>query len=93
LFSLAGNFPNPFNPGTTIRFSTHGMRPGVATIRIYNILGQLIATMTIVVAESGQFDVYWNGRSDAGRVVPSGVYLYTVELQGELLRGSMILVK
>lgn len=93
LFTLAGNFPNPFNPGTTIRFSTHGMRPGVATIRIYNILGQLIATMTIVVADSGQFDVYWNGMSDAGRVVPSGVYLYTVELHGTVLRGSMVLVK
>lgn len=77
VFALEQNFPNPFNPSTTIRYSL----PTEATVKlaVYNILGQEVVSLKNEVQGAGQYDVVWNGRTDAGAQVATGVYFYRLE--------------
>lgn len=72
---LEGNFPNPFNPETTIRFLSASA--GSVTLRIFAVGGQILRTMTIQ-ARAGTNEARWDGRRDDGTVVASGVYFYKV---------------
>ena len=73
-FSLV-NFPNPFNPDTTIRFSIPNQSN--VTINIYNIRGQrVVALVPNLHFEAGSHDVVWNGRDNNNNQMGSGVYLY-----------------
>ena len=76
-YSLAQNFPNPFNPETDIRYgiANVGSRAHV-TLRIFNILGQEVRALVNEVQERGVYTVTWDGRDNPGNLVPSGVYLY-----------------
>lgn len=73
-FALYPNFPNPFNPSTTIRFSLP--QPGEAELTIYNLLGQRVITLVRGVQEAGGHTLVWNGCDDRGRELASGVYFY-----------------
>ncbi len=72
-FSLGANFPNPFNPATTLPVSV----PVTAdvTLKVYNILGEEIRTVHSGVLEAGRHWIVWDGRNDAGSTVATGVYL------------------
>jgi hypothetical protein len=72
-FSLKQNYPNPFNPSTTIKFSVE--TTDRATLNVYNILGQHVATLFDDVAEAGQ---YCKVTFDA-RNLASGMYLYRLQ--------------
>ncbi len=76
-YDLAQNFPNPFNPITTIRYAL----PEVGTVQltIYDLRGRLVRRFTIDNQGPGQFDVDWNGTNSKGEVVGSGVYLCRLE--------------
>ncbi|MFA6541797.1 MAG: hypothetical protein WCT99_09365, partial [Bacteroidota bacterium] len=63
-FNLSQNFPNPFNPATTIRYSLP--KQALASITIYNILGQKVRTVVNEVKNAGTYEAEWNGRSDGG---------------------------
>jgi hypothetical protein len=76
-FALLQNYPNPFNPSTRIEY-TLPVESGVA-IKVYNILGQEIATLINEQQTSGRHVVEWNGRSTNGFAMSSGVYFYRVE--------------
>jgi fibronectin type 3 domain-containing protein len=73
-FSLAQNYPNPFNPSTTIRFDL----PMVSKVqlRIFNLLGQDVATLMNEEVPAGKLSIVWNGKDNAGRAVASGIYFY-----------------
>jgi len=71
---LAGNYPNPFNPETVVRFSV--ARAGAVVVDIYNVKGQKVRSLVNGVYEAGVHSVVWNGLSDDGRSVGSGVYFY-----------------
>ena len=71
-FSLYQNFPNPFNPATTIRFDVPTASNVV--IEIFNVLGQMIATSYDGFVGAGSHEVAWNGANEAGQSVSSGVY-------------------
>ncbi len=73
VYSLAQNFPNPFNPYTTIQFEL----PEEAdySIAIYDILGRRIWSYTEVEKPAGSYLIQWDGQSDQGKQVSSGVYL------------------
>jgi hypothetical protein len=88
---LDGNFPNPFNPQTTIRYSS--ATAGKVTIRIFNVGGQLVRTLNSK-ANEGANEVRWNGRRDDGTSLASGVYFYKVKFADGTESGSrMALVK
>jgi len=75
--ALHPNYPNPFNPSTTLRFELPASGP--ATLRIYDARGRTIQTLFDGVASAGVTTVRWNGRDDAGRAATSGVYFYRLE--------------
>jgi len=88
---LSQNLPNPFNPSTTIRFDVP--RAGAGSLRVYNLRGELVRTL-----KSGQFNegpdaVVWNGRSDRGAVVGSGVYFYRLEVGTDSVTRRMVMLK
>ncbi len=75
--SNLSNYPNPFNPSTTIYFTTECT--GNTEIIIYNIKGQKIKTLFNENLDAGIHQVVWNGKDDKKRTVPSGIYLYKLE--------------
>jgi hypothetical protein len=72
--SLAQNEPNPFNPSTTIRFETAAKDH--VQLAVYDANGQLVRTLVDDVRPLGKHEVTWDGRSNAGNPVGSGVYFY-----------------
>jgi len=74
---LRGNYPNPFNPETTIEFFLN--EPGEVTIDIYNIKGQLVRSLVNNSYQAGTHRIIWDGKSDNGREVVSGVYFSRME--------------
>ncbi|HOH47449.1 MAG TPA: FlgD immunoglobulin-like domain containing protein, partial [Candidatus Cloacimonadota bacterium] len=88
---LVGNYPNPFNPETSIRFSLK--EAGNVSLRIYNLRGQLVRTLVNGSYQSGNHTVVWNGRDNNGNSVSSGVYMYRMESPGYNKTMRMMLVK
>jgi len=73
---LQGNFPNPFNPQTAIRFSS--AKAGRVDVRIFDVAGRLVQTISRTAAQ-GVNEVRWNGQSSDGRSLASGVYFVKVK--------------
>jgi hypothetical protein len=90
-FNLSQNFPNPFNPATTIRYSLP--KQTLASITIYNILGQKVRTVVNEVKNAGTYEAEWNGRSDGGISVASGIYFYRLTTAGSIITKKMLLLK
>jgi len=70
--ALAQNFPNPFNPATSILFDLAG--PGRVTIEIFDVSGRLVARLLDERREAGRHRVEWRGTDAGGEAVPSGIY-------------------
>jgi hypothetical protein len=85
------NYPNPFNPTTTIR----AMLPEAThvTLEVYDVAGRLIRTLVDANKPSGQFLAVWDGRSDSGETVGTGIYFTKLRTQGEVLTRKMVLLK
>ena len=77
-YNLSQNFPNPFNPATTIRFDIR--KKGRVQLRIYNVAGQLVTTLVDDVIDSGSYTREWTGMNNTGVKVASGVYFYRLEV-------------
>jgi minor extracellular serine protease Vpr len=90
-FELGRNAPNPFNPSTTIGFSVD--HPGRVTLRIYNAQGNLVKTLVDGPLDPGSYRSRWDGRSDRGMHLASGVYLYRLEMDGSRLSRKMTLLQ
>jgi hypothetical protein len=90
-FSLSKNYPNPFNPSTTINFEIP-VRAKVA-LKIYSILGKEIATLVNQEYAPGSYHAVWNGRSANGGPVTSGVYIYRLITDKFSQSGKMMLLK
>jgi hypothetical protein len=71
---LSQNAPNPFNPETKIRYAVS--TPGKVELRIYDSNGRVVRGLVEASQGAGEYLVTWDGRSDSGSVVPSGVYFY-----------------
>lgn len=74
---LANNYPNPFNPSTTIKFSVAS--DSHVNISIYNVNGQLIRTLMDEFKVSNMYAVIWDGKNNDGNLVTSGVYFYQLK--------------
>jgi len=91
--SLGSNFPNPFNPETTIRFEVQGS--GFVKIEVFNIRGQIVRTLLDGSLEfgAGRHSVVWDGTDDQSRSVSSGIYLYRMTAGEYSATKRMILMK
>jgi hypothetical protein len=88
---LNSNYPNPFNPSTTISFDL--ARPGKARLSVYNVKGQLVKELVDGDMASGQHRVIWNGLDSSGRSVSSGVYFYRLEAGDYVSTRKMLMIK
>ncbi len=88
---LHGNYPNPFNPETTISYSVKESSP--VTIEIYNVKGQIVKTLVNENKASGNYSVVWNGRDNNQQAVSSGVYFYKMNAGKYSSTKKMILMK
>jgi len=91
VISLAQNFPNPFNPSTTISFELK--RPSPASLSIYNMKGQLVRNLVNTDLNAGKHSFVWNGTNDNGQAVASGLYLYRLHADGYRAERKMLLMK
>ncbi|MCK5076256.1 MAG: VWA domain-containing protein, partial [Calditrichia bacterium] len=92
-YELLGNFPNPFNPSTSIRFRINSQMNETVYIRIYNSMGQLVKVLSVNVNGQGEYSVLWNGKLENGSLAPSDIYFYVIEFDNAILSGKMVLVK
>lgn len=76
IFEVYQNYPNPFNPTTKIKYTVPDA--GFVTIKVYNILGQLVNTLVNTEMNSGVYEIVWNGKNNYGSQVSAGVYIYRV---------------
>lgn len=74
VYSLSKNYPNPFNPTTTIEYAIPSN--GKVELVVYNMAGQKVRTMVNETKEAGFFKAVWDGRNDRGETVASGLYFY-----------------
>lgn len=77
-----GNYPNPFNPSTTISYNISSETAENTQIKIYNIKGQIINSFTVIPSEV-ESSVIWNGTDSNGKPVSSGVYFYKLYVNGK----------
>jgi hypothetical protein len=85
------NYPNPFNPSTTIRYTL----PEAANVRltIYNVLGQEVRTLVNAAQSRGVHSVQWDGRDASGRQAATGVYIYRLEAGQFVATRNMVFTK
>ncbi len=90
-FDLLQNYPNPFNPETRIKFQV----PSVSWVRleVINVTGQHIATLLEGKRPAGEYEITWDGRNDAGQLVPSGVYLLKMQAGKFIQTRKMVLTR
>jgi len=91
VFKLHQNFPNPFNPETMIQFD---VPIGIdLTLSVYDILGRRVKTLVKDNLDIGSYNVKWDGSSDAGEMLPSGMYFYELNSSKFHSVKKLILVK
>jgi len=88
---LYGNYPNPFNPSTTIRFDIPVK--GNVELSVYNLKGQKVKVLQKGELNAGQHNIVWNGADETGKTVPSGVYLYRLKTAHGEINHKMLLLK
>lgn len=89
--SLNQNYPNPFNPTTTISFDLN-QRTNIS-LDIFNLNGQFIINLVSGNYGPKHYSVIWNGKNNRGRVVPAGMYLYTLSNGSERVSQKMLFLK
>ena len=90
-FILYPAYPNPFNPSTTIRYDLS--QRSMVTLKVYNILGLEIRTLVDDIQSPALKSVIWDGTSDQGEIVGSGVYIYQLRAGNEIETRKMTLLK
>jgi len=89
-FILYQNYPNPFNPSTVIRFQLSVISD--VKLKIYNISGQEIKTLTNGRLSAGNHEILWKGVDNHGKPVSSGLYFYTLNVDGKTQTKKMLLI-
>ncbi len=90
-YALHQNFPNPFNPSTTISYTLP--EESFVTLRIYDLLGKEVRTLVDDFETAGVKSVRWDGKDDFGREVAAGLYLYRLEAENFAQAKKLAFVK
>ncbi len=90
-FALEQNYPNPFNPTTKIQFSLP--ESGKIKIEVFNMVGRKVRTLANKQFDAGVHEVIFDGRSERGKPLASGVYLYRLTTKGIVESKKMIMLK
>lgn len=85
------NYPNPFNPTTTIRYNLP--KDSNVTVKIFNTKGQLVKTLVNEAKKAGNNSIAWNGLDNNNNPVASGVYLYRLEAGKQIITKKMVMQK
>jgi flagellar hook assembly protein FlgD len=89
---LDQNHPNPFNPSTIIRYGIK--EGGHVSLKVYNVAGQLVKTLVNdVKTPAAEYKVTWDGKSDSGNTVASGVYFYRLVTKDFTRTRKMVILK
>jgi len=100
-FSLSA-YPNPFNPSTTIRFSTppasslltkERNEVRFVTLKIYDILGNEVVTLVNDEKPAGTYEVIWNGENSSGNITSSGIYFVRIQANQQFKNLKLVLLK
>jgi hypothetical protein len=90
-YELFQNYPNPFNPSTSVMFTVP--KNGLVNIKVYDMLGQEVATLVNEVVDRGVYTVNWDGKNEQGSYVSSGNYIYRM-VAGDFVKSrKMMLIK
>ena len=90
-FYVSAPYPDPFNPSTTLQYEIQV--DCYIRLVIYDILGREVAVLKDGMVGAGIHEEVWNGRTDEGEVVSSGVYLYQFVSDKHTAQGKMLLMK
>ena len=99
-FKLEQNYPNPFNPSTKIKFTIPNVNASeverqsqLVTLKVYDILGNEVATLVNEELPAGEYEVEFNSHSVEGRNLPSGIYFYHLKAAEFNQTIKMVLLK
>ncbi|MFC1898287.1 C25 family cysteine peptidase [Candidatus Cloacimonadota bacterium] len=87
----AKNYPNPFNPDTTISYSIPS--DGKIELAIFNMKGQKVKQLVHDIQVAGSYSINWNGKDNSGSLVSSGIYFYQITTSEKSLKRKMLLLK
>jgi hypothetical protein len=90
-FTVSQNFPNPFNPSTTIQYNVP--KAGNVEVKIFDIQGRLVRSLVKSYQQAGAHSLIWDSRSSTGLTVSSGTYLCQVMFDGSALIKKLVLIK
>ena len=90
-FAIEQNFPNPFNPVTTLRYNLP--ENGNVNITIYGMLGKKVKTLINQTQDAGYRSVIWDATNDYGKPVSAGIYLYQIQAGEYIQTKKMVLLK
>jgi len=90
-FNLYNNYPNPFNPVTTLRYDLP--EDALVNITIYDIMGRIVKTLINSQQNAGFKSIQWNATNDAGSPLSAGLYLYKIQADNFVQTRKMVLLK
>ena len=90
-FNLYNNYPNPFNPVTTLRYDLP--EDALVNITIYDIMGRIVRTLINSQQNAGFKSIQWNATNDAGSPLSAGLYLYKIQADNFVETRKMVLLK
>lgn len=85
------NYPNPFNPTTSILYELPS--DGKIVLSVYNLKGQKVRELVNGITNAGKYSVVWDGKDDTGKHVSSGIYYYRITSCGKTLNKKMLMLK
>jgi len=90
-YSLSQNYPNPFNAGTVIGYALTD--PGEVTLEVFDVLGRRVVTLVNGFQEAGSYQINWDGRTESGERIASGVYMYRLTAGTVVATRKMVVLK
>ncbi|MFH1852235.1 MAG: T9SS type A sorting domain-containing protein, partial [Candidatus Neomarinimicrobiota bacterium] len=90
-FALHPNYPNPFNPVTTIRYDI--VENSQVRLTVFDMMGREVITLVNQIQEAGEWSVDWDGKNKSGQLVGTGIYLYRLKANENTAIRKMLLVK